>query len=228
MTVNDAKDDQAMTRDSAKSAPDVVLCHLEWELDLAKELMGVLNPSLDKVKQSKNLTMSSTVMELLSNNKVDLECVDIALNYLESLQLGTSGAVKKKVHSSGLQLGKLLRPSLLLNTLRLLASREKGVSIDGLKVVCSWNSNSCPDSSTHLTISGYKLEGAVFDGFRLKPCQEVTPKHELICHFPLSFRTANCYRICLNSHCLGSQLTPKAKEAEFQSLCTETKHASLS
>lgn len=217
-----------MTKNSAESVPDVVLCHLEGELDLARQLMRVLSPSTDKVQHLKTQVISSIVMELLSNNEVDLESVGIALKYLESLQLGAPGVVEKKVHSSGLQLGKLLRPGLLLNTLRLLASREKGVSIDQLRVVCSWNSNSYQASTTFLTVAGYKLDGAVFDGFRLKPCQEVPPKHELTGYFPLPFRTANCYQICLNLHCRGRQLMPKTKEGEFQSLCTETKHASPS
>ena len=76
-------------------------------------------------------------------------------------------------------LADLFNPSIFLNSVRQHTARQLGLPIDQLKLVSIWPS---PDQgfeesvSDHvLTISNLQLEGALFEGGKLKDCHATSP-----------------------------------------------------
>ena len=73
-----------------------------------------------------------------------------------------------------LDLSELFRPDVFLNSLRQHAARESKVSMDSLKLVCSW-SGPIRTSKINAKICGLQLEGCVFENSKLSECQEDSP-----------------------------------------------------
>eukprot|EP00210_Caulerpa_lentillifera_P003221 g3076.t1 len=189
--LEETNDDALETLEPANSVKDIVIHHLKSDLELARLLVEVLSTSPNQLPCLHQQKITSIAHDLLLNNEIDQDSVSTTLNYLESLQIDKDAYnVEKIVKSDGLKLGKILRPRLLLNALRWFASREKKTPIDELEVMCTWN-KPVTDSTQYLSISGYKLQGALFDGFRLKPCKEEGELSSDLPTFALSWEVRN-------------------------------------
>ena len=73
-----------------------------------------------------------------------------------------------------LDLSELFRPDVFLNSLRQHSAREAKVSMDGLKLVCSFG-GPMRNVGLNVQITGLQLEGCTFDGGKLAECQEDSP-----------------------------------------------------
>jgi dynein heavy chain 2 len=73
-----------------------------------------------------------------------------------------------------LDLSELFRPDVFLNSLRQHSARESRVSMDELKLVCSFG-GSMRGVNLNVQVTGIQLEGCGFDGARLAECQENSP-----------------------------------------------------
>lgn len=73
-----------------------------------------------------------------------------------------------------LDLSELFRPDVFLNSLRQHSAREAKVSMDNLKLVCSF-SGPMRGVGLNVRITGLQLEGCGFDGSKLSECQENSP-----------------------------------------------------
>lgn len=73
-----------------------------------------------------------------------------------------------------LDLSELFRPDVFLNSLRQHAAREARVSMDGLKLVCSFT-GPMRGVSLNVKVTGLQLEGCGFDGNKISECQEDSP-----------------------------------------------------
>ncbi len=73
-----------------------------------------------------------------------------------------------------LDISELFRPDVFFNSLRQHAAREAKISMDGLKLACSF-SGPMRGVSLNVRISGLQLEGCDFDGSKLTECQENSP-----------------------------------------------------
>lgn len=73
-----------------------------------------------------------------------------------------------------LDLSELFRPDVFFNSLRQHSAREAKVSMDNLKLVCSF-SGPMRGVSLNVKITGFQLEGCGFDGTKLTECQEDSP-----------------------------------------------------
>lgn len=73
-----------------------------------------------------------------------------------------------------LDLSELFRPDVFLNSLRQHAARDSKISMDSLKLVCSW-SGPIRGVKFNVKISGLQLEGCTFNGSQLTECQEDSP-----------------------------------------------------
>ena len=73
-----------------------------------------------------------------------------------------------------LDLSELFRPDVFFNSLRQHAAREARVSMDNLKLVCSFG-GAMRGVKLNVRITGLQLEGCGFDGSKLSECQENSP-----------------------------------------------------
>ena len=73
-----------------------------------------------------------------------------------------------------LDLSELFRPDVFFNSLRQYAAREAKVSMDGLKLVCSF-SGPMRGVNLNVRITGLQIEGCSFEGSKLNECQENSP-----------------------------------------------------
>ena len=73
-----------------------------------------------------------------------------------------------------LDISELFRPDVFFNSLRQHAAREGKISMDGLKLACSF-SGPMRGVGLNVKISGLQLEGCNFDGNKLTECQENSP-----------------------------------------------------
>ena len=69
-----------------------------------------------------------------------------------------------------LDLSELFRPDVFFNSIRQHAARESKISMDGLKLVCSFSGPM--KVKMNVKISGFQLECCGFDGHRLVECEE--------------------------------------------------------
>lgn len=70
-----------------------------------------------------------------------------------------------------LDLSELFRPDVFFNSLRQHSARENKISMDGLKLVCSF-SGPMKGVNTNVKVSGFMLECCGFDGHRLIESEE--------------------------------------------------------
>lgn len=73
-----------------------------------------------------------------------------------------------------LDLSELFRPDVFFNSLRQYAARESRISMDGMKLVCSF-SGPMRGVNLNVKISGFQLECCGFDGHRLIENHENSP-----------------------------------------------------
>jgi dynein heavy chain 2 len=71
-----------------------------------------------------------------------------------------------KFFEEELDLSELFRPDVFFNSLRQYAARESRISMDGLKLVCSFG-GPMRGVNLNVKISGFQLECCGFDGHRL-------------------------------------------------------------
>ena len=79
-----------------------------------------------------------------------------------------------KFFESELDMSELFRPDVFLNSLRQHAAREAKISMDGLKLACSF-SGPMRGVILNVKVCGLQLEGCNFDGTKLTECQEDSP-----------------------------------------------------
>ena len=73
-----------------------------------------------------------------------------------------------------LDLSELFRPDVFFNSLRQHAARTAKVSMDGLKLACSF-AGPMRDVISNVKICGLQLEGCNFNEGKLSECQENSP-----------------------------------------------------
>ena len=79
-----------------------------------------------------------------------------------------------KFFEQELDLSELFRPDVFLNSLRQHAAREARISMDGLKLVCSF-SGQMRGVNLNVRVCGLQIEGCNFDGSKLVECIEKSP-----------------------------------------------------
>lgn len=73
-----------------------------------------------------------------------------------------------------LDLSELFRPDVFFNSIRQHSAREAKVSMDSLKLVCSF-SGPLRGVVLNVKVTGFQLEGCGFDGSKLSECEENSP-----------------------------------------------------
>jgi dynein heavy chain 2 len=73
-----------------------------------------------------------------------------------------------------MDLSELFRPDVFLNSLRQHSARDTKISMDELKLVCSWN-GPIRNAQFNVKIGGLQLEGCNFNGTKLMECDENSP-----------------------------------------------------
>merc|ERR1711916_273413 len=89
-----------------------------------------------------------------------------------------------KLLGAPVNLGDLFRPQTFLNALRQQTARQSKLSMDNLKLICSWNPAHLGSAPVKCVLEGLSMQGCVFEGDALAemsaestsivPCPNVT------------------------------------------------------
>ena len=92
----------------------------------------------------------------------------------------TSAVEKGRLLKNDIDMSDLFNPATFLGALRQLTARESGLSMDELKLTNSWSRSGVSSARIPIKITGLRIEGASFDGGKLKENSLDSPTYSTV------------------------------------------------